>query len=234
MKKTRMFKLWLDGRVKTFNPIHGCGFECYGGRCWASRMAARLQASGAKGYADGFAPKFSPEMLNRRFGTGEVVFVGSMGDISFFPFEVHRQIIEETMRANPETVFFFETKNPSIYRRMIPLFPENVIISTTIETNRDHGFSKAPAPEKRYLEMKALPWPKKHVSVEPVMDFDAEVLVRWIREIKPFVVSVGYDNHQCNLPEPPLDKTLDLIKALSEFAIVEKKTLREATIQKPQ
>jgi len=229
MKETRMFKLWLDGRVKTFNPIHGCKFECYSGRCWASQMAKRLQAAGAKGYATGFEPTFSPELLNRIFSECEIVFVGSMGDISFFPLNVHKQIIEKVVMKNPKTLFFFETKNPSIYARWMPFLPENVILSTTIETNRDYHLSKAPKTELRYAAFKNILWPKKHVSIEPIMDFDLDVLVDWMRKIAPLMVSIGYDNHFCNLPEPSLGKTMKLIAELEKFTRVEKKTLREAT-----
>lgn len=222
-----MFRLWLARRIRTFNPVHGCRFGCYGGKCWASRMAKRLQAAGVRGYERGFEPTFHPELLDRKFKECEVVFVGSMGDISFFPLEVHRQIIERTVAKNPKTLFFFETKNPAIYCEWIPFLPENVILSTTIETNRDHGLSKAPKPEVRYEAFKDLPWPRKHVSIEPIMDFDLDVFVSWIREVSPMMVSVGYDNYRCGLPEPALDKALRLIAELERFTMVERKALRE-------
>ena len=41
------------------------------------------------------------------------------------------------------------------------------------------------------------------------------------------MVSVGYDNWNSGLPEPPLGKTLELIRALEGFTRVERKTLRE-------
>lgn len=224
---TRMFKLWTEGRIKTVNPIHGCGFNCYGG-CWASKMAKRLQAAGIKGYENGFEPTFCPRFLNRRYKAGDVVFVGSMGDLSFFPFEIQRRVVEELIVKSPEALFFLETKNPKIYHKLIPILPENVMLSTTIETNRDYKVSKAPPPYWRYYQMAKLKWETKHVSIEPIMKFDRYVLIAWMKDINPLIVSVGYDNYNCNLPEPALVETNWLIQELREFTDVEEKTLRDS------
>lgn len=226
--KGRMFKLWRQSRIKTINPIHGCRFACYRGKCWASRMARRLQAAGVKGYENGFEPAFCPRFLNRRYKKGDIVFVGSMGDISFFSYEIHRRIIDELIRKSPEALFFLETKNPAIYHKLVPILPENVMLSTTIETNRDYHLSKAPRCLERFLAMKTLKWNKKHVSVEPIMDFDMDVLLNYMKQINPQIVSVGYDNYSCSLPEPSLEKTMQLIHGLQEFTMVELKILREA------
>jgi hypothetical protein len=59
------------------------------------------------------------------------------------------------------------------------------------------------------------------------MDFDESEFLRWIREINPMIVSVGYDNYHNNLPEPSLGKTLRLIGKLEEFTKVERKTIPE-------
>jgi hypothetical protein len=59
------------------------------------------------------------------------------------------------------------------------------------------------------------------------MNFDLDVLVGWMRKIAPLIISIGYDNHFCNFPEPSLDKTMKLITTLEKFTWVEKKTLRE-------
>lgn len=65
------------------------------------------------------------------------------------------------------------------------------------------------------------------VSIEPILDFDP-VFPRWIEQIKPEFVYVGFDNHNKHLEEPPLEKTRGLIKALEGFTEVRTKTLREA------
>jgi len=76
--------------------------------------------------------------------------------------------------------------------------------------------------------MKDLDWDKKFISIEPILDFDLDIFVDWIKDIKPFMVYVGYDNYNNKLPEPPLRKTEELIKTLSNFTAIVKKTIRPA------
>jgi hypothetical protein len=93
-----------------------------------------------------------------------------------------------------------------------------------LETNRD-GFcekvSKAPTPSFRYEVFKNLNYPRKIVTLEPLMDFDIDVFVEWIVGINPEAVFIGYNSHpkQVKLIEPPMEKTLDLIVALKNKGI---------------
>jgi hypothetical protein len=59
------------------------------------------------------------------------------------------------------------------------------------------------------------------------MDFDLGILDKWLKDINPAVVYVGYDNYNNKLPEPSLAKTLQLIAELEKFTRVRRKTLRE-------
>ena len=226
-KKSRMFCLGDDRPIKTWNPVVGCKHHCYGDRCWAARMARRLR--NLPQYKDGFnCPKLVEKELGRKFRAGDVVFVSSMGDLfgDWVPAEWIRRVLA-VVAANPQTTFLLETKHPKRYFEFLPM-PNNVILSTTIETNRDYGQSKAPPPRERYVAMLGLPDNrKKHVSIEPIMDFDMEELVGWMENLNPVSVSVGYDNYNCRLPEPPLEKTLALIKELERFTKVERKNVRQ-------
>ena len=58
------------------------------------------------------------------------------------------------------------------------------------------------------------------VSIEPIMDFDLEVMVKWMQEIKPEFVSIGADSGNNHLPEPTPEKVKALIEALQEFTFV--------------
>lgn len=70
---------------------------------------------------------------------------------------------------------------------------------------------------------------KKYVTIEPILDFSSvKAFADLIEKIAPDFVYVGYDNHNCRLPEPPLSKTLELIGELEKFTEVRLKTLREA------
>lgn len=225
IRKSRMFHLDRDRPIRTWNPVGGCKHHCYGDGCWAARQAPRIPR-----YKDGFdRPKLFENELKKRFGGDVVVFVTSMGDLFgwWVPDEWILKVIE-AMKRSPDAMFFLETKNPTRYSGFLGLLPEKTIISTTIETNRDYQVSKAPWVGDRYSAMRNYLWPHKHVSIEPIMDFDYGVLVQWMRKIGPEMISVGYDNYQNHLPEPPLDKTMALIDQLERFTKVERKTLREA------
>jgi len=230
---SRMFKLWEKERIKTINPFHGCTYECYNGRCWAKLHADRFRSMGVEGYENGFEPTFCPWVFDKKkFNVGDVVFLGSMGDISCIKKDERVQVAEYIVDS-PLVTFLLESKNPMVFKEMINYLPSNVILSTTIETNRwnDYDVSKAPSPLDRYYVMEELNWSKKHVSIEPIIDFDLYEMFELIHRIEPMVVSVGYDNYNAGLEEPALEKTRYLIDMLSKFMKVERKTLREANWQ---
>ncbi|KXA92915.1 hypothetical protein AKJ64_01930, partial [candidate division MSBL1 archaeon SCGC-AAA259E17] len=155
--------------------------------------------------------------------------IGDMGDIAFQETEDVERIIREMIVPNPHTFFLLMTKSPGTYERFLDKLPENVILSATIETNRDYDLSKAPNTSERKARMESLEWPTKHVCVEPILDFDVSTFVDWIREIDPVLVTIGYDNYSCGLPEPFKEKTLDFAERISDFTAVHKKEIRETS-----
>ncbi|RLG90509.1 MAG: hypothetical protein DRO36_05985 [Candidatus Hecatellales archaeon] len=199
--------------VKTWNPVTGCLHDCYNGKCWASLICNRFK----KKWGYDFSPRFHFERLNEKFKPNTLVFTVSMGDL--FGWWVKPEWIEKILnkiKENPKTTFFLETKNPPRYWHFS--IPKNTIKSTTIETNRNYKVSKAPSPLERYKAFKYLDG-VKHVSIEPIMDFDHDVLLKWISEIEPWKVSIGYDNYNAKLPEPSIAKTKALIKDLKAIGI---------------
>jgi hypothetical protein len=80
--------------------------------------------------------------------------------------------------------------------------------------------------------MRDLTYLKKIITVEPILDFDVEILTAWLREIHPHVVYVGYDNHgvteKLKLPEPSIEKVKEFLTQLTDFTKVRVKTLRKA------
>lgn len=190
MKKSRMFHLDRPKPIKRWNPGRGCSHHCYGDKCWACLFSKRLRF-------DFFKPELIETRLKQRFGD-VVVFVWSLGDMlcSAVPDEWINEVIH-AMDGSPNATFFLETKNPARYRgfiKMLRMTSPNTILSTTIETNRNYQVSKAPSVMNRYDTFKELAWPRKHVSIEPIMNFDLPILVEWMKAIKPEIVSVGYDN----------------------------------------
>ena len=221
--KSRMFDIVGD----TWNPVYGCLHNCR--YCWSRRLAeTRLKHT--KRYRRGFIPSFDEGEMRRKFKPGTVVFVSDMGDI-FSP-GVKDEWIERVIdhvSEFPETEFLFLTKNPYRYHDFD--FPKNAILGVTIETNRNglcELVSRAPPPSMRYDAMKELDG-RRFVSIEPVMDFDPDILGWWVKNIEPEVVYIGYDNYNNRLPEPPLAKVRELIESLRAdgIAVVEK-TIRPA------
>jgi len=224
-RRDRMFNVVSE----TWNPITGCFHECR--YCWAMRRALRLRK--VDRYKNGFIPNLNEKELSRKF-KGGLIFVSDMGDMwgEWVISEWIRNVLDH-IRKYPDTFFLFMTKNPARYSEFIDEMPENTILGATIETNRDDlylekSISKAPLPSRRYHAMKNLNWDKKFIAIEPILDFDLNVFAKWIKDINPFMVYVGYDNYNYKLPEPPLRKTEELIKLLSDFTLVIRKTMRPA------
>jgi hypothetical protein len=120
------------------------------------------------------------------------------------------------------------TKNPNRFKEFVHLCRENVILGTTIESNRPYAVSKAPPISERALALSELQYKRKFASVEPILDFDIDIFADIIEGIAPEIVAVGYDNWNNRLPEPTLSKTLQLIERLEKFTNVRKRSLREA------
>jgi len=215
---------------RTWNPVSGCYHDCK--YCWARKYALQ-KLKYTKRYSKGFIPQLNTKEFKVKFNE-EFVFVTDMGDLfgNWVKKEWILKVIEH-IKNFPRSYFLFLTKNPRRYHEFIDKFPENAILGATIETNKDelylkHFISKAPLPSDRYEAMASLNWKYKFIAIEPILDFDLEAFVKWIREINPIMVYIGYDNYNNKLPEPSQKKTLALIDKLSEFTLVIRKTIRPA------
>lgn len=174
-----------------------------------------------------FKPHLHLERLDR-IPSDPKIFVVAHGDL--FGDWVTAFAIETILEAcgkKAKEMWFFETKNPWGYHPFLPRFPENTVLSTTIETNRQYSrevMGYAPPPVDRFRAMVRIGLPI-HISIEPIMDFDLPELVNWMKILHPVKVAVGYDSLNNNLPEPPKEKTLLLIEELEKFTDVERKQL---------
>jgi len=223
-RKTKMFDLVQ----RTWNPIVGCEHCCV--YCW-SRFFAETRLRHTLRYRGGFKPQLIEAELGKRFHNGYLVFVSDMGDMfgSWVPSSWIRKVLQTIKESSAQ--FLLLTKNPSRFHEFLNEFPPNVVLGATIESNRDYKVSKAPSPRQRYLAMKDLNWQPKMVSVEPILNFDRDIFLEWIRGINPQLVYVGYDNYynftHHRLAEPSQEKTKWLINELEEFTSVRRKSLRE-------
>jgi len=164
---------------------------------------------------------FDEKELKTDLGEGNVIFVGSSCDMwaEFIP----NQWIERVIVHCHDNKYLFQSKNPVRFLGFTDIFPDGLLLGTTIETNRHYDFiSKAPKAEERRYAIQELNY-SRMVSIEPIMDFDLDVMVRWIKDIKPLFVSIGADSKGHNLPEPPPDKVQKLIEELRQFTEVKVK-----------
>lgn len=207
---SRMFKTV----TRTWNPFTGCLFECT--YCWARKLAATKLAQSPK-YKEGFAPTFHPKELNKRFKPNEFVFVSDMGDIYWVSLRSDLYSILDVVEAHPQTKFLFQTKAPGMYLHWHLRPFDNLYLGTTIETTRDYRMSKAPPPMQRLHAMCLVDHPLKFLSIEPVMDFDLDVMTKWVEEMRPSIIEIGADNYHHNLPEPSPDKLATLLERLDQI-----------------
>ena len=214
----------FDVITRTWNPVIGCLHNCT--YCWA-RNLAETRLTHMEKYKDGFKPKLAEYELKKTFHK-QYVFACDMGDLfgDWVPKEWVLKVLD-AVRNSPSSYFLFLTKNPKRYLEFLEAFPENLVLGATIETNREYKVSNAPSVAERYNCMINLPYKRKMVSIEPIMDFDPEILLSWIKNVSPVAVHVGYANHNQHLPEPKLSKTLELIAELRCFTKVKILRLRE-------
>jgi len=170
----------------------------------------------------------APKTIGKQF-----VFFPKGGDLAF----AHPMHILEMLnyaKDNPQTTFLMQTKDPKWM--MQHRFSKNTILAITLETNRTQF--DTPSKFKNYYEISLAPLPftraanffgvthdRKAVIIEPILQHNS-FLADMIRPIKPEFVYVGYDNHNCNLPEPTLTETKELVKTLGKFT---RKVSKKAT-----
>ena len=161
-------------------------------------------------------------------------FVGSSTDM--WANDVPTEWIEKVLKKCnnfPDNTYLFQSKNPGRFKEFIGKFPPNTILGTTIETNYNHltsKYSQAPPPLERYLQMvlisELFPKGKTILSLEPIMDFDIDIMVKWVKKINPEFISIGANSGNINLIEPSKEKVELLIKELKGLTkVIEKDNL---------
>lgn len=226
-KKNNMYEL----SVKQWSPFAGCEHDCVYCRSSFQRQLKRWARKNCPGCYE-FTPHTHPERLNQKLPKTkhmQFIFTCSSGDIAFCPTEYLKEIIAR-IQSEPYKTFLIQSKDPQTFNRAI--FPKNVILGTTLETNRDElceGTSKAPKPSQRYKDFAKVNHPLKMMTIEPVMDFDLDVMIDWVENINPCMLWLGYDSGKNKLPEPELEKVKSLHWQLAKKGfVVILKTIRKA------
>lgn len=211
-KVTRMYD-----KVEVWNPQVGCLFDCRYCEPTFKAQAKRQRARCERCYE--YTPHEHPERLAKmpRGGNGKTLFVCSSGDISFASPEYMHRIINAVRCYDGPALL--QSKRPEFFAPFLAELPRNVILGTTLETNRDERYelvSKAPPPNDRWRQFYDLKWPRKAVTAEPLMDFGPIGFANMIELIGPEHIWIGYNSRpkQVELPEPPEGKVIQLMERL--------------------
>jgi protein gp37 len=158
--------------------------------------------------------------LQVKYGKGKTIFIENCNDLfaESVTEEFICRILDHT-REFPENTYVFQSKNPERMRNFHFNLPDKFLAGTTIETNRIiPNISLAPITWERALPM--IGWKaRKFVTIEPIMDFDVDILAYWIARIDPEFVCIGADSKRYGLPEPPIGRVMALIDKLKFYGI---------------
>ena len=194
----------------TWNPIKRCAHSCK--YCYVKELETRYQYDAS--------PRFVEEELKTRLGKNNVIFVGSASDMwgAWVDSLNIERVLEHCRRFDNTSVF--QSKNPARFLEFVGRFPNKSIFGTMIETDRYiERITDSPDIADRVQAMKRIEG-VKFVSIEPIIRFDLERLVRMISKIQPSFVTIGADSKNHNLLEPSGDRIRELLKRLSKFTEV--------------
>ena len=218
--------------VVQWNPFAGCDHDCIYCKSSFQRQLKRWAKKNCPECYE-FVPhkhdgRVDQSLPNTRFM--QFIFTCSSGDIAYCDDISYLERIIDRIRRERNKTFLIQSKDPKTFNRAV--FPKNVILGTTLETNRDElceKISKAPKPSQRYKDFLEVTHDLKMLTIEPVMDFDLNVMVDWVENINPCMVWLGYDSGKNHLPEPELEKVRNMQWELAKRGfVVVLKTIREA------
>ena len=215
-----MYQGWI---THTWNPLggkcpHGCSY-CSTNKFYYQNLIDKYSGP----------PRLIEKELETNLGSGNYIFVCAQADL--FAEDINPKWVIKILQhcEKYSNKYLYQTKNPKgflDYGANIASTDNDFALCTTIETNRFYKefMGNTPDPHKRAIYMSEIPLLEKYVTIEPIMDFDLNDLVKIIRYCKPKQVNIGADSGKNNLPEPDGDKIRELIFRLEEYTIVKQKS----------
>jgi len=200
---------------------HKCSY-CYVG---SSRFGRAKRYCGAIRLLDQESSiKYDKQTLTRVCGKfPATIFVEHMNDLfaENVPSIFILDVLENCCKY-PENTYVLQTKNPKRFIDFLEECPPQRIFGTTIESNRHYPdvMGNSPTPKDRYDAMMCLPLDERvFVTLEPILDFDVDVLANWVADIAPEFLNLGADSKGQGLKEPTVAKIMQLVDKLNEFGI---------------
>ena len=227
--------------AKTWSPFKGCTFDC--SYCKKSFQAQAKRQKHNCGKCGDYRPHQHPERLGEgRIPKSQIVFVCGNSDISMIPegymyriLSAIKDRIDKNRAKGKVQTFYLQSKSPSCMAKYLPTlkgYEKEIVCVTTLETNRDAGYSaisKATKPSIRYEQFKNLQWERKIITIEPAIAFDVDTFADWILSIKPEAIWLGYNSRTWDedVEEPTPEEMYDLADRCIKAGIVVKgKSLR--------
>ena len=203
----------------TWNPIKGkCLHDC--SYCYMKQINPNANL-----------PRLAEHELNTYLGYGRSIFIGSSTDMfaENIPSEWIKRVLDycyQNSNMEQPNTYLLQSKNPKRFLEFInhPLM-KRVVFCTTIETNRFYPeiMNNAPKIGERVEAMEEIARLGRStmVTAEPLMQFDHEEMVSFIRRCSPKLVNIGRNScRRIVLPEPTQEEVQQLIAELKSFANV--------------
>lgn len=204
----------------TWNPIKGkCLHDC--SYCYMKQINPNA-----------YSPRLAEYEFTTDLESGSSVFIGSSIDMfaDNIPSEWITRVLDYCYQKNNDAekpnTFLLQSKNPKRFLEFINhLVMKRVVFCTTIETNRFYPeiMNNAPKIEERVKAMEeiARQGHSTMVTAEPLMQFDLDEMVSFIKRCNPKLVNIGRNScRSITLPEPAKEEVQQLISELKEFTEV--------------
>ena len=204
----------------TWNPIKGkCLHNC--SYCYMKQIAPHSNP-----------PRIAEYEFKTNLGRGNFIFIGSSTDM--FAEDIPSQWITRVLDycklqhdAGNKNAFLLQSKNPKRFLEFIdhPI-TKRCVLATTIESNRFYPeiMCNAPQIEERVDAMEELARLgfTTMVTAEPLLKFDLDKMVEYIKRCHPKKVNIG--KNSCKgilLPEPSKEEVKQLIDGLADIPKIE-------------
>ena len=214
----------------TWNPIKGkCLHDC--SYCYMKQINPNANP-----------PRLAEYELNTDLGCGRSIFIGSSTDMfaEDIPSEWIARVLDycyQNRNMLLPNAYLLQSKNPKRFLEFInhPIM-ERVVFCTTIETNRFYPeiMNKAPRIDERVEAMEEIARLGRPtmVTAEPLMQFDHEEMVSFIRRCSPKLVNIGKESKgRVKLPEPNQEEVQQLIAELKSLKSFTKVNVKDNALE---